>query len=155
MPQNFAYIGIIALMFPGAPIIHCNRYAMDTCISFYFQNFAAATSGMSFSFDLTSLGQYYRLYHEIMDHWRQVLPGRIYDIHYESLVSNPQSEIEKLLDHCNLDWEDACMEHNKSTHITTTASYDQVRQPINTKSVQRWKRYGKSLAPLKAALKIN
>ena len=155
MPQNFAYIGIIALMFPDSPIIHCNRDAMDTCVSCYFQNFAAATSGMSFSFDLTSVGQYYRLYQEVMDHWRQVLPGRIYDIHYEALVSNPQTEIEKLLDHCNLEWEDACMEHNKSTHITTTASYDQVRQPINTKSVERWKRYGKSLTPLKAALKIN
>ncbi len=82
-----------------------------------------------------------------------MLPGRIYDIHYEALVENPQQEIEKLLDHCKLPWEEACMEHNKSTHITTTASYDQVRQPINNKSVERWKRYGKNLAPLKAALK--
>jgi tetratricopeptide (TPR) repeat protein len=155
MPQNFAYIGIISMMFPDSPIIHCNRDPMDTCVSCYYQNFAAATSGMAFSFDLTSLGQYYRLYQDVMAHWREVLPGRVYDIHYESLVSNPQPEIEKLLKHCNLEWEDACMEHNKSTHITTTASYDQVRQPINTKSVERWKRYGKELNRLKASLKIN
>ena len=153
MPQNFAYIGIISRMFPDSPIIHCNRDPMDTCVSCYFQNFAAANSGMSFSFDLNALGHYYRLYQDVMEHWKKVLPGRIYDIHYESLVSNPQPEIERLLDYCELEWEDACMEHDKSTHITTTASYDQVRQPINTKSVDRWKRYGKNLAPLKAALK--
>lgn len=152
MPQNFLYIGIIALLYPESPIIHCVRDPMDTCLSCYFQNFTAGSGGMAFTFDLTSLGQYYRLYEGMMAHWNRVLPGRIYDIHYESLVSNPQLEIEKLLQHCKLEWEKACMEHDKSTHITTTASYDQVRQPINTKSVERWRRYEKQLAPLRAAL---
>lgn len=154
MPQNFAYLGLIATMFPDAPIIHCNRNPMDTGLSCYFQNFANATSGMAFTYDLTSLGNYYRLYLDMMQHWNQVLPGRIYDIHYESLVSNPRTEIEKLLEHCGLDWEEACMEHNKSSHMTTTASYDQVRQPINTRSVERWRHYRKQLAPLKKALQI-
>ena len=152
MPQNFAYLGIIATMFPDAPIIHCNRDPMDTSLSCYFQNFANATSGMAFTYDLTALGKYYRLYQDMMRHWNEVLPGRIYNIHYESLVSNPRQEIEKLLDYCGLDWEEACMEHNKSSHMTTTASYDQVRQPINTKSVQRWRHYRKHLASLKKAM---
>jgi tetratricopeptide (TPR) repeat protein len=152
MPQNFNHIGIIAAMFPDSPIIHCKRNALDTCLSCYFQNFGAA--GLEFTYNLEDLGHYYRLYERVMNHWHSVLPNRIYDLSYDDLVSNPDEEIRKLVDYCGLQWEDSCLSHHKSRHVSKTASFDQVRQPIYTKSSERWRNYEKHLAPLKETLEI-
>ncbi len=150
MPQNFVYLGLIVLMFPEVKIIHCRRNPMDTCLSNYFQNFAAA--GLGFTYNLEDLGHYYRLYLDIMDHWKKVLPVKIYDNNYEELVQNPRENIKKLLDFCGLSWYEGCLEFYKTKRDVKTASYDQVRKPIYKKSVARWKRYEKHLEPLRKIL---
>jgi len=150
MPQNFIYMGLISLIFPEVKIIHCKRNPYDTCLSNYFQNFAAA--GLSFAYNLEDLGHYYRLYLDIMEHWRKVLPIKFYESQYEELVQNPREKIKELLDFCELDWYEGCLEFYKTKRDVKTASYDQVRKPIYKKSVARWKRYEKHLEPLKKVL---
>ncbi len=150
MPQNFVYMGLIALIFPEAKIIHCKRNPYDTCLSNYFQNFAAA--GLSFAYNLENLGHYYRLYLDIMEHWRKVLPITFYESQYEELVSNPREKVRDLLEFCGLSWYEGCLEFHKTKRDVKTASYDQVRKPLYKKSVARWKRYEKHLAPLKEVL---
>ncbi len=150
MPQNFVYLGLMALIFPEVKIIHCRRNPYDTCLSNYFQNFAAA--GLSFAYNLEDLGHYYRLYLDIMQHWREVLPIKFYESQYEELVQNPREKIKELLDFCELDWYEGCLEFYKTKRDVKTASYDQVRKPLYKKSVARWKRYEKYLEPLKKIL---
>ena len=150
MPGNFVYLGLIFLMFPEAKIIHCKRNPYDTCLSNYFQNFAAA--GLGYSYNLEDLGHYYRLYLDIMDHWKKVLPTKIYENEYEELVQNPKEKIKEILDFCGLSWYEGCLEFYKTKRDVKTASYDQVRKPIYKKSVARWKRYEKHLEPLKKIL---
>jgi len=146
MPQNFVYLGLIAILFPNAKVIHCRRNPLDTCLSCYFQNFAAA--GLQFAYNLEHLGHYYRLYRRLMSHWREVLPIPMHELRYERLTADPEIEVRKLLEFCDLEWDDACLDHTRSGVQTKTASYDQVRQPIYTKSVARWKHYKKHLKPL-------
>ncbi len=150
MPQNFIYMGLMVLIFPDAKIIHCKRNPLDTCLSNYFQNFAAA--GLSFAYNLEDLGHYYRLYLDIMEHWRKVLPVAFYESQYEELVSNPREKVKALLDFCGLPWYEGCLEFHKTKRDVKTASYDQVRKPLYKKSVARWKRYEKHLEPLKKIL---
>ncbi len=150
MPQNFVYMGLMALVFPEVKIIHCKRNPYDTCLSNYFQNFAAA--GLSFAYHLEDLGHYYRLYLDIMQHWREVLPIKFYESEYEELVQNPREKVKELLDFCELDWYEGCLEFHKTKRDVKTASYDQVRKPLYKKSVARWKRYEKHLQPLKEVL---
>lgn len=153
MPQNFLYMGLMALIFPEVKIIHCRRNPYDTCLSNYFQNFAAA--GLSFAYNLEDLGHYYRLYLDIMQHWREVLPITFYESQYEELVKKPREKIKELLDFCELDWYEGCLEFYKTKRDVKTASYDQVRKPLYTKSVSRWKRYEKHLEPLKKVLEAD
>ena len=150
MPQNFLYVGLIARAFPGAKIIHCRRGAMDTCASIYKRFF---TSPNPWAYDLAALGGYYRLYEEIMAHWHELLPGRMFDIAYEDLVEEPETGIRGLLEHCNLAFDPACLEFHKTRRVVTTASATQVRQPIYKGSVGSWKHYEKHLGPLQEALK--
>jgi tetratricopeptide (TPR) repeat protein len=150
MPQNFLYLGFIALLFPGAKIIHCRRNPIDTCFSCFVQNFAS--NGADFSYDLDDLGHYYNQYIDLMAYWKKTLSIPIYDIQYESLIGNPKSETRALIEFCKLDWEEACLEHQKSDHVTMTASYSQVRQPIYTSSKDRWKKYEHHLQPLIKAI---
>jgi len=150
MPQNFIHIGLIHLMFPDAAIVHCRRHPLDTCLSCYFQNFVAP--GLNFSYDLWNLGHYFRLYEQIMQHWKTLLPQQIMDLNYESLVHDPWEHITKLLDFCGLEFDEACLRFYETKRDMKTASYDQVRQPIYTSSAGRWERYEEHLQPLKQAL---
>ncbi len=106
MPQNFLHLGYIALMFPGAKIIHCTRNALDTCLSCYFQNFAAFQSQ---TFDLRALGHYYVEYRRLMQHWIQVLEIPVHEVRYEKLVADPETEIAALLAFCGLEPESALL----------------------------------------------
>lgn len=154
MPMNFTYLGLIALLFPQARIIHCTRDPLDTGLSCYFMNFANAEH-MGFTQDLKTIGHYYKRYKKLMNHWHQVLPSPIYDLSYEALVSNPDTEIRKLLEFCELPWHPDCLSPHKSREDTKTASYNQVRQPVYTHSIERWRHYEKHLQPLKEALGLN
>lgn len=150
MPHNFLYVGLIALLFPNAKIIHTMRNPLDTCLSIYFQNFNKAHAYAS---DLANLGFHYKQYQRIMQHWHSVLPGRILDIKYEDTIANPEFWSRKLIGHIGLEWNDACLAPHKLERSVKTASHWQVRQPIYKTSVQRWKHYEEFLQPLIVALK--
>ena len=154
MPMNYMFLGAIAALFPRAKIIHCNRDPMAVGLSCYFTNFASATD-LGFSQSLELIGSYTLRYQRLMAHWRSVLSTPIYDVSYENLVSNPEVEIARLLEFCELPWDEACLSPQDAAQTTKTASYNQVRRAINTHSIERWRRYEKQLQPLKAVLGLN
>lgn len=148
MPGNFMHLGLAALLIPGARIIHCTRGAIDTCLSCYFQNFRS----LDFSFDLASIGHFYRNYRRYMDHWKDVLPLPIHEFRYEEVIGDPETQSRKLIDHLDLPWDDACLSHHKTDRPISTASIWQARQPVYKTSVERWRRYEKHIGPLIDAL---
>jgi len=149
LPANFQFLGLIHKMFPNAPIIHCLRDPLDTCISCFTTNFAHQ---QNFSYDLSELGAYYRAYRDLMNYWGEALPGRFLTVRYEETVADLEGQAHRLLDHCGLPWEEGVLEYHKTNRPVWTASAGQVQKPIYTKSVQRWRRYEKFLAPLIQAL---
>ncbi len=149
MPQNFLHIGLIQQVFPNARIIHCVRDARDTCLSCYFNDFQGAHS---YAYDLVTLGQYYRLYQKIMEHWQSVPGLPFHTLAYEQLVSNQEIETRRLLGFCGLDWDAHCLEFHNSGRYVETVSYNQVRQPMYRSSLSRWKRYEQHIGPLLSAL---
>lgn len=150
MPHNFLVLGLIHGALPGARIIHCTRDAMDTCLSIYFHNF---NSNHPYSNDLANLGRYYHGYLKIMNHWRELLGEMIFEVSYEDLIHRQEPTTHALLAHCNLAWNDACLDFHKTERIVNTPSYNQVRQPIYQSSIERWRNYEKHLAPLKDSLR--
>lgn len=148
---NFIHIGMIILMFPKAKIIHCVRDAMSICLSCFQILF---TTGQKYSYNLREMGQYYLSYQRLMAHWHSILPGKIYNIEYERLISNQKDETEKLLKHCGLEWDDNCLQFKHSGRAVTTASIWQVRQGIYKDSLARWLPFKKYLKPLIGALEI-
>ncbi len=149
MPTNFIYLGLIALMFPRARIIHCRRDPLAVCLSIYFRRFGY---GHTYANDLNDIATYYRQYQRLMQYWHEVLPLEICDVQYEELVANQASESQRLIDYCGLPWDDRCLEYHKNTRPVQTMSNWQVRQPIYTDSIKRWKHYEKHLDELKRAL---
>jgi len=145
MPHNFLYIGIIALALPNAKIIHCQRNPIDTCLSCFMQLFS---SGHHYSYSLEELGKHYLSYQEIMAYWHKLLPGKILDIQYENVVNDLQAQARRLIDYCDLPWNESCLEFHRSNQPVKTASRDQVNKPIYKNSVQRWKHYERHLQPL-------
>ena len=148
-PLNFRHLGLIALLFPLARIIHVRRNPLDTCLSCYFQNFA---QGQEYSFDLKALGQFYCDYRRMMSHWRRVLPGAIFELEYEALIDDQQAVSRKLLGFCGLDWHEDCERFFETKRPVLTASRIQVRQPVYRSSIGRWQRYAHHLEPLIEAL---
>jgi len=149
MPHNFLRIGFIRAILPNARVIHCSRDPMDNCLSLFKTDLL---EGHRYSYDMSELGQYYKMYLELMDYWRDTLPGFIYEQSYEELVSSQQEQVSRLLEYCGLPWDDACMDFHKTRRKVNTASNAQVSRPIYKDSVQLWKRYEKQLEPLKAAI---
>jgi tetratricopeptide (TPR) repeat protein len=149
MPNNFANVGLLALALPEAVFIDARRDALDTCCSCYKQLFAR---GQSFTYDLEELGLYYLEYRRMMDHWHAVLPGRVLEIRYEDVVRDLETQLRRLLDHCGLGWDDACLDFHNTKRPVRTASSEQVRQPIYGDSVGIAARYGSALDPLREAL---
>ncbi len=149
MPHNFLRIGLIKRALPGARIIHCSRSPMDNCLSLFKNYFAA---GHNYSYDMTELGQYYKLYLGLMQYWRDTLPGSFYELNYESLVTDQEDQVRQLLSYCNLLWHDACLDFHKTNRKIGTASNAQVRRRIYTDSVGLWERYGNQLGPLREAI---
>jgi tetratricopeptide (TPR) repeat protein len=146
MPANFFAVPLIHMMLPNAKIIHVNRNPVDTCLSCFTRLFHRK---QEHTYDLAELGRYYADYARLMDHWRAVLPaGSFYDVQYENIVADQEGEARKLLAYCGLEWNDACLDFHKTKRQVRTASVVQVRQPIYTSSVQRWRKYEKFLGPL-------
>jgi hypothetical protein len=149
MPDNYLHLGLIRLALPKAKIIHCQRNPMDTCLSIFKTYFP---KWHSYAFDQTEIGQTYNLYRELMAHWHRVLPDFIYDIQYEDIISDQQGQTRGMLEFCELDWDDACLDFHKSGRIVSTASSSQVRRPIYRDSIEAWKRYEPWLEPLRRTL---
>ncbi len=145
MPSNFYYLGLISLLFPNARIVHCRRNALDNCVSCFTTDFS---EGQHWSYELSELGTYYGFYLDLMVHWQRVLPLPIHDIQYESVVADLEGEARRLLDFCGLDWHPECLEFYHSKRPVFTASNVQVRQPVYTSSVGRWRQYEDQLQPL-------
>ena len=145
MPANFMHLGFIRSILPEAKIIHCRRNPIDTCLSCYKQNFA---NGQYWSYDLDDLATEYENYLEIMEHYRQIMPGGFLEIDYEETVGNPEAQARKLIDFIGLEWNDACLEPHKQKRAILTASKGQVTRPIYKTSVEKWRRYEKYLEPL-------
>lgn len=148
---NFLHLGLIALLFPKAAVIHCRRDPIDTCLSCYVQKFTHAEA-MAFTNDLDDLGLYHRYYTRLMEHWRAVLPAPMLEVRYEALVEAQEETSREIVDFIGLDWDDACLRFNESERGVATASAWQVRKPIYTSSVDRWRRYETHIAPLRRAL---
>lgn len=149
MPANFIYLGLIAILFPNAKVIHCQRHPLDTCLSCYFQRFRR---GHQYSFNLTHLGLYYREYERLMAHWERVLPVTPIDLHYSELVANQEEESRKLIEYIGVSWDDQCLSFQENDRPVTTASNWQVRRPMNQSGLERWKKYDQYLDPLREAL---
>jgi tetratricopeptide (TPR) repeat protein len=129
LPNNFSHVGLIHAILPRATVIDARRHPMDSCFSTFKQHFA---EGQTFSYDLEDLGRYYRCYLSLMDHWDAVLPGKVLHVQYEDLVRDPEASIRRLLEHCRLAFEPACLSFHETRRPVRTASAEQVRQPIYT-----------------------
>jgi tetratricopeptide (TPR) repeat protein len=149
MPNNFSHIGLIHAILPRAILIDARRHPLDACFSTFKQHFA---EGQGFSNDLEDLGRYYRCYLALMDHWDAVLPGRVLHVQYEELVREPQAHIRRLLEHCGLEFEPACLKFHETRRPVRTASAEQVRQPLYTSGVDYWRHFEAELEPLRRAL---
>ena len=147
MPQNFRFIAEAAILFPRARFVHCTRHPADTFISAMQTEMNAAHS---YSYDPAEYAAYYSQYQRLMRHWDAALPGRVFTLSYETLVSSPEATITALLGHLGLSVEENCLHPERNTGAVTTFSRLQVRAGINTASVQRWKPYERHLGPILA-----
>jgi tetratricopeptide (TPR) repeat protein len=149
MPHNFMHVGLINIIFPNARIIHCLRNPIDNCVSIYT---SPLNDGHDYAKDLTNLGLYYREYASLMDYWKTVSAIPIFDMKYETTVADLEGQARALIAHVGLPWNDACLKFNEAKTQVSTISTWQVRQPIYSTSVKRWKAYEKHLGPLIDAL---
>ncbi len=150
LPGNFKYAGLIHLALPQARIIHVQRNPIDTCFSCFTTLFGAE---LDFAYDLGELGRYYRAYERLMAHWRQVLPaGVMLEVQYEDVVADIETQARRLLAHCGLEWDAACLAFHTIDRPVYTASAVQVRQPLYHSAVERWRPYEQQLQPLLQAL---
>lgn len=148
--ENYFQVGLIRTLFKQPRIIHVVRNPMDTCWSIFGLRF---NTGHSYGYDLSELGAYYRMYLDLMDHWKTVLPGVMLDVKYEELVEDQEGHTRKILDYCGLPFDDRCLDFSNTKRAVNTASVWQVRQPLYRTSVERWRPFEKHLEPLMAALK--
>jgi hypothetical protein len=146
MPNNFRHIGLIKLILPNAKIIDIRRNSMSACFSCYKQLFA---EGQEFTYSLENLASYYNTYVDLMDHWNKVLPGQILSLNYEDLINEFEPSVDRILDYCNLPFEQSCLEFYKSKRSVKTPSAEQVRQPIYKSGLDYWKNYEPFLDDLK------
>jgi len=149
MPNNFRHIALIKLVLPNAKIIDARRHPMACCFSGFKQHFA---EGQEFTYGLAQVGQYYRDYVDLMDHWDAVLPGQILRVQYEDVVADTQNQVRRVLDYLGLPFEQACVDFHQTKRSVRTASSEQVRQPIFKSGLEQWKNFEPWLDPLKEAL---
>lgn len=152
LPHNFEHLGVAALLFPSARIIHCVRDPFDTCLSSYFHDFEAQNS---FTYDLDLIGRYHRYVDRLMDHWAAVLPNPILRLPYEDLVANQETWSRRLVEFLDLPWDDRCLRFFDNTRSVHTYSLWQVRQPIYNSAIGRWRPYAAHLGPLFDALGLS
>jgi len=146
MPGNFFYVPLIKTMFPNAKVINTRRDPMDSCFSMYKIFF---TEGLNWAYDLEILGCYYNMYDDLINHYHKLMPGFILDIVYEDVVDDLEGQTKKILEFCDLPWDEKCLSFHETEREVVTASSLQVKQPLYKGSVGAWKKYEKHLGPLK------
>jgi len=149
MPLNFLYAGLIHMALPQARIIHLTRNPMDTCYAIYKRLFQDA---YPWSYDQQEIALYYSAYSRLMAHWKNVMPGVIFELAYEDLVTDLETQTRKLLNHCGLNWDPRCVRFHENQAVSTSASASQVRQPVYQTSINRWKTYEMQLGPMRDKL---
>ena len=149
MPDNSAYLGLIVTAFPRAKLIHCRRDLRDVALSCWMTDFWQVRWACAPEEIARRIAEHERL----MEHWRRVLPAPMLEVDYEDLVADLETAARAIVAFCGLEWDPACLEFHKTRRAVRTSSVEQVRQPIYTSSVGRWKNYEQSLAPLFEALR--
>jgi Flp pilus assembly protein TadD len=148
--DNWMTLGLVAVLFPSATIVHCRRDPRDTCVSCYMSNILPQR--YPFVTDLGHLGFVYRQYERLMTHWRQVLDLKVLEVTYEGLVDDLEADARRIIEFCGLPWDEQCLRFHASGRVVKTLSYDQVRQPIYRSSIARHQRFERHLGPLLDAL---
>ena len=139
MPTNFWHVGLMSVVFPNAKFIHLRRSPLDTCLSIYTTFLG---TGTQFAYSQENIVGYYRAYLRTMEHWRSVIsPSQMIEIDYEDLVTNKEIVLREVLEFCGLEWDDACLNHEQNVSQVSTPSLWTARQPVNTASVERWRKY--------------
>ena len=138
LPNNFPFVGLLHLILPNAKIINARRHPLDTCLGNYKQLFGR---GQNFTYDIFELADYYKEYCHTMDHWNEVLPGKVLDVHYEETVTDLEGQVARILEHCGLPFEESCVRFHETERAVKTASSEQVRQPIYTGGMGKWRQY--------------
>ena len=142
LPNNFPQVGLLSLILPNAKVINARRHPFDSCLGSYKQLFG---KGQNFTYDMLDLAHYYQLYDAMMKHWHEVLPGKVLDVHYEETVDDLENQVRRILDFCDLPFEQSCVDFHQTERAVKTASSEQVRQPIYTGALGTWRRYEKHL----------
>ena len=152
LPHNFMYVGYIAQALPNAKIVCLRRNPMDTCLSNFRQLFAPKSPYFDYSFDLLDIGRYYVLFDQLMRHWQHVFPGRVLEVGYEELVEDQERLSRRIIDFCGLSWHPDCLRFEDNPSPVATASAVQVRAPMYRSALERWRKYGEGLDPLRELL---
>ena len=155
MPLNFLYAGFIAEALPNAKIVCLRRNPMDTCWSNFKHLFATNFSYYNYSYDLLDTAAYYLQFDALMAHWAKVLPGRVLEVQYESLVDDLEGEARRVIAHLGLAWSPDCLNFHENDAAVATPSAAQVRRPIYKDAVGRWRRYADHLKPVAAFFAAN
>ena len=143
-PQNFRWIGFIKIFFPNSKIILCSRNPKDICLSLYKNSFAS--TDMNWAYSEEDIAEYYNMYKNLTDFWKEKLGENIYEINYELLVNDKENQIKKLLNFCDLEFDASCLNHHENTNTPIkTVSVTQARSPIYTSSVNKHEYYKKNL----------
>ena len=145
MPNNFSHLGFLHTILPNARVINARRHPLDSCLGSFKQLFY---KGQSFTYDFFELGQYYLQYQRTMDHWHELFPGKILDVHYEDVVRDQEGQTRRMLDFLGLEFEPQCLRFYETQRAINTASSEQVRQPIYTKGLNFWRHYEPHLSEL-------
>jgi len=153
LPANFLYIGHIIRALPEARIVCLRRNPMDTIWSNYKNLFASQSPYYAYSYDLMDSAHYYARFDRLMALWEQIWPGRVLQLSYEALVADQEGETRRLIDHCGLDWDEACLSFHENKAAVATPSAAQVRRPINADGVGKWRSHEQALGPARAWLK--
>ena len=144
-PNNFLHVGLLHLILPNAKIINARRHPLDSCFGSYKQLFAR---GQPYTYDLVEIGEYYLQYQRLMDHWHEVLPGKVLDVQYQEVVADLEGQVRRILEYCELEWEESCLRFHETSRSVKSASSEQVRRPIYASAVNTWRHYEAHLGPL-------
>ena len=150
LPNNFMHIALIQTILPNAKIIDARRSPMAACFANFKQLFA---EGQAFTYSFEDIGNYYADYLRLMNHWDVVMPGRCLTVSYESVVTDLETQVERILKYCGLVFEQSCVTFYKNDRAVRSASSEQVRQPIFQGGLDQWQNYSQFLGPLEDILK--